>query len=395
MKNLRIFFTLILSASMLLSGCGSQSFLDSQTAEENTIYIGLAVPLTGPMAAIGKMAQQSAQMGTDRVNAEGGINGKNLKLVILDDANDPKQAAIVAQRFCEDSKITAVIGHITSTTTNAAYSIYQAANMPLLSPTANASSIKGYNKFLRIVLTDVIQAPQIAAMGINNLDLQTFSIIYANNEYGKNMKDICNDFIKSQNCKLLDIESYVPGGDKDFSVLLTKIQKNNPEGIIICGDYNEGSLIISQAANMPGFADTYFLGDTSMIHTLFLERTPSAMEDRIYLCCGYNPFDERSANQAFLNSFSKIYTGEPSEANAYTYDCITIIAETLRTGATKETLIATAKEMTFTNLICDDNVQFDSDGNRTVKNMDIVVIHNGSFASAGEKVNLTNVYFQK
>lgn len=394
MKRLSLFYIFFLIVSLLFSGCGSQSFSDSQATGESTIYIGLAVPLTGSMAAIGKMVQQSALMGTDQINTAGGINGKNLELVILDDANDPKQAAIVAQRFCEDPKITAVIGHITSTTTNAAYPIYQAANMPLLSPTANASSIKGYDKFLRIVLTDVIQAPQIAAMGINNLDLKTFSIIYANNDYGKNMKDICDDFISSQNCKLLDIESYVPGGDKDFSVLLTKIQKNDPEGIIICGDYNEGSLIISQAAKMPGFANTYFLGDTSMIHTLFLERTPSALEDHIYLCCGYDPFDERSANQTFLNAFSKIYTGEPSEANAYTYDCITIVAEALRTGATKENLIARAKEMTFTNLICDDNVQFDSNGNRTVKNMDIVVIRNGSFASAGEKVDLTNVHFQ-
>lgn len=392
-KRIHSFFILILIISLLLSGCSAQDS-GSQSAEEDTIYIGLAVPLTGPMAAIGKMVQQSAQMGIDEANAAGGVNEKKLELVILDDANDPKQAAIVAQRFCEDPRITAVIGHITSTTTNAAYPIYQTANVPLLSPTANASSIKGYDKFLRIVLTDVTQAPQIAAMGINNLSLKTFSIIYANNDYGKNMKDICSDFIKAQNCELLNVETYVPGSDKDFSVILSKIQKNNPEGVIICGDYNEGSLILSQAAKMSGFEDTCFLGDTSMIHSLFLERIPSSLEDNIYLCCGYNPFDERSANQDFLESFSKVYTGEPSEANAYTYDCLTIIVDTLRAGATKENMIAKAKEMTFTDLICDDNVQFDENGNRTVKNMDIVVVRDGAFASADEKVDLTNVNFQ-
>ena len=141
---------------------------------------------------------------------------------------------------------------------------------------------------------------------------------------------------------------------------------------------------------MGGFEDIYFAGDASLLHELFLERVGgTSVESNVYLACGYNPFDSREVHQNFLTNFATVYEGDPNEAATYSYDAVNIIVESLKAGATKDTLISTAKSLTFTNLICDDNVTFNELGDRSATGMDIVVVEDSAFAPFGSKVDMT------
>ena len=78
------------------SGSGGGSGSGSETSGD-TIRIGIAAPLTGTSASYGELMVDGAQIAIDEINEAGGVNGKMLELVQMDDKNDPSEAALVAQ----------------------------------------------------------------------------------------------------------------------------------------------------------------------------------------------------------------------------------------------------------------------------------------------------------
>lgn len=408
MKN-KIIGLIILTALLLSACAGGQTAPAAEEAAEvaeeaveeaaaeapaetpDTYYIGLAIPITGPLAAAGEQVIKAVDLAISEINAAGGVNGAMLESVPLDDKNDTTEAALVAQRFAEDDRIVAVIGHITSAATLAALPIYDEVDMPILTPTANSADIV-YDGLLRLCLVSTVQGPQVGAMVSNNLGAKKVAILYANDDFGIGMRDQTTPVIESFGGEVVSADPFTPGTDKDFSVLLSKVLKNSPDAVIALGTYNEGSLIVSQAAAMGGFEEIEFASDASWLHELFLERVGgTALEGNVYLACGYNPFDTRPAHQEFLAKFAEVYEGEPSEPSIYAYDAVKIIAESLEAGATRETLASVAKTLTFTGLACDDNVTFTEKGNRTQVGMDIVTIKDGKYVPYGEKVDVSGL----
>src|SRR5437773_6052427 len=78
------------------------------------IKIGTAGPLSNAEALFGNTWQYGMQLAIDEANAAGGINGQKLVLVRQDDQGDPKQGTLLAQKFCDDDSIVAVIADFNS-----------------------------------------------------------------------------------------------------------------------------------------------------------------------------------------------------------------------------------------------------------------------------------------
>ena len=101
------------------------------------IRIGLSAPLTGDWAEYGNDFKRSVTMVIDKVNKEGGINGKKLELVIADSRGDAKESVLIAEKFVADPAIIAQIGDFSSSSTMAAAPVYEQARMVQISPTAS------------------------------------------------------------------------------------------------------------------------------------------------------------------------------------------------------------------------------------------------------------------
>ena len=142
-KKMSLLLTLMLIMG-LLSGCGNSG---SQSKE---ISLGLTAPMTGDYAEYGNAFKNAIELAIEKANAEGGINGKKLKLVVGDSKADPKEAANIAQKFAADSSIQAVIGDFTSTAAFAGSPIYQKNGLVQLSPTSSHPDFtKGGNFIFR------------------------------------------------------------------------------------------------------------------------------------------------------------------------------------------------------------------------------------------------------
>ena len=120
-------FVVLLGILVMLMAVGSAA-----AADDDTIYFGLPAQLTGADTYIhGELLVDVAQLAVDEINEAGGILGKKVALKTMDDAGDPKQGVNVANSFCDDPSVVAVLGHPYSGVTIAALPIYEKCNMPV------------------------------------------------------------------------------------------------------------------------------------------------------------------------------------------------------------------------------------------------------------------------
>ena len=111
----------MLLAALALLASGAVAFA------ADTVRIGLSAPITGNYAEYGENFKYSVTMAAEKINAAGGLLGKKVEIVVMDSKGDPKEAALIAQKFVQDSSIAAEIGDFTSTACLAAAQIGRAS----------------------------------------------------------------------------------------------------------------------------------------------------------------------------------------------------------------------------------------------------------------------------
>jgi branched-chain amino acid transport system substrate-binding protein len=134
-----ILFTVIFLLTLALV------ILIGKSAKENTLYLALAAPMTGPYHLQGEEMRKGSQMYLDEVNSQGGINGKHLELLLFDDQGIADLAEQAALEIAQNDQILAVLGHYFSTPSIHAGKIYKKYGIPAVTGTAIAQEVTENN----------------------------------------------------------------------------------------------------------------------------------------------------------------------------------------------------------------------------------------------------------
>lgn len=393
---------IVLVLAALISCCACSSGAKEEKQPElsgNTYTIVMATAVTGGMAEVGNAFEYSVRMAINEVNQFNKENGYDwsFELEVYDDKCDVTEATLVANRIAQNAEdYLVVFGHLFSSTTLACMATYEQAGLPIFIPTANGDDIKGDN-MLRMCLPAAIQGPQVAACAMNNYGLKRIALVYAMSDYGVGMAKRLEEVAAEKGVEIVAKESYAAGTDKDFSAILTKIESEKADGVVIVGDYNEGSMIIQQASNIAYFNDNdvAFISDASMFGDVFLERISGCgIEDQIFISAYYSPYNQDPNYQQFSKKFMEEYNMGTTEPVVYGYDMVNICAEAIRAGATKENLVETVKSLSFDNLVsATGEIRFGQDGNRSATGITVVGVKDGQFYDTGETVDMSGITY--
>ena len=121
-------FTPVIAALGMAAGIAM-----SAGAHAQTIKIAVVGPTTGQVTQYGDMVREGVDTAIERINATGGVNGKKLEAVVIDDGCEPKQGPVAANRVVND-KIGFVVGHVCSGATIAATGIYNNEGVVMVTP---------------------------------------------------------------------------------------------------------------------------------------------------------------------------------------------------------------------------------------------------------------------
>jgi len=295
------------------------------------VKIGLSAPLTGDWAEYGSDFKRSVTMVIDKVNKEGGINGKKIELVIADSRGDAKESVLIAEKFVADPGVIAQVGDFSSSSTMAAAAVYEQAKMVQISPTASHQDWTKKGDFMfRVVATQGYEGPYNARWAVNDLKKKKIATIYINNDWGVDANKYFVAEARKLGAEILAEEAFTPG-EKDFSAIISKLKRLEPELVYMPTFYADFTAIMNQAERAR-FKPTV-LANSSLFSVKTLEMGGKAVEGTM-IPVNYFSSDPRPAAQDFTREYQALYGADPNQFAALAYDAAGLLTAALKAVGT-------------------------------------------------------------
>lgn len=307
------------------SGGGAQSSQSSTDTPDGPIKIGMYGPLTGPNTMNGLAMQQGAELAISEINSSGGLLGRQMELIALDDKSNTEQAVKNVTRLCEVENVDMILASIHSTNILATADIVYKAKIPSLGTGTSPSWLAGEGKdyLFRVLpsneLTNAALINAIQTLGVTNV-----GIIYRADEAGNTNQESFSAICKDSGLNVVGVEAFQPN-DTDVSGQLNKLIRAGMDGLVCYGTTADPIMVLNQLAKT-GYTGKVF-GPEIFSPYAIKEATGSASNGVIYAAPYALPKDADSASteieKEFLNRFVEHFGKMPESDVAYrTYDAV-------------------------------------------------------------------------
>lgn len=298
--------------------------LSACTKKTNEILVGEYGSLTGNDATFGLSTNKGLRMAFDEINEAGGINGKKIKLITIDDQGKSEEAASAVTRLITQDKVVAIIGEVASGRSKAAAPIAQKHQVPMIThASTNPDVTKAGDYIFRTCFIDPFQGFVGAKFATQNLKSKKAAVLRdVKSEYSVGLADVFVAEYKKMGGEIVADLSY-QGGDIDFKAQLTQIRSKNPDVIFIPGYYTEVGLIAQQTRQLGIKAN--LLGGDGWDSARLHEIGKDAINGGYYS----NHYTTESTDPAvidFMKKFKAKYNETPDAMAALSYDAAKVLA---------------------------------------------------------------------
>lgn len=217
-------------------------------ADEGPINFGVAGSHSGDLASYGIPSVNAATLVVKKINAKGGVLGRQVKLLVEDDVCKPEIATNTATKLVSDN-VDVVLGHICSGATKSALGIYKDAKVAVMSPSATNPALTqsgDYPNFYRTIASDDAQAKLEVDFAVDTLKLKKLAVIHDKGDYGKGLAEFAKKFLENSGKAEVVLYEGVTPGAVDYSAVVQKIKRKGADGVIFGGYHPEASKIVMQ-----------------------------------------------------------------------------------------------------------------------------------------------------
>ena len=315
--------TKVLASAVL----GTAVLAASISGQADSIKVGFNVPLTGFAAADGKSARIGAELAVEQVNAAGGINGKNLELVIYDDQASPKESAPLAAKLITQDGVVAGISGSYSGATRAAATIYQENATPYISAYAVHPDITRSGDYVfRTSFMGEVQGRAGAKLVGEMMGKKRVSIITLANDFGKSLEAGFKEKAAEFGIEILGEYDYSIK-DREFGPIVSKVKAEAPDAIYASGYFFTAGPLVSQlrAAGV----DVPVIGQEGYDGEMFIKIAGAAAEG-VIITTSLDRDSTEPLAQAFIQGFQK-KSGYPADmVSASTHTAVLVLAEAMK-----------------------------------------------------------------
>lgn len=383
MKKIRIIALILTIAmiSLLFVGCGGN--------QEATIKIGVIGPMSGEVAVYGTSVRNAAELYVNALNKAGGIDGKEVQLVVYDDKHDAVESVNAYNKLVTSDNVVAILGAVTTTPTLAVVQAAANDKIPILTPTATHKDVTKFGKHIfRACFIDPLQSKSMAKFAKAE-GAKTVAVIYNSSDaYSTGLKEAFEDECAVQGLQVVAAEGYATT-DVDYKAQLANIKAKNPDMLFVPDYYNTLYLIAKQAREL-GYNGA-LLGVDGADGVLAIEGVDTSVLNNVFFSNHYAADDESPLVKNFIADYKAAYKEVPNALAALGYDGIKIlldaIAEVLKNGfelnGSDETCDAIVEAIKATNGdYVTGNIKFDANNN-PLKPCTIIEIRNAKYVFAG------------
>jgi branched-chain amino acid transport system substrate-binding protein len=296
--------------------------------EGDTIKVGLIASLSGSEKPWGDESRKGAQLAIDEINAEGGINGMQVELLVEDTAGQPASGKTATERLL-GKNVLAVLGEVASGVTKPAAEVCQAAGVPIISVGSTRTDLSETgNMFFRVCYTDAFQGAMLAKFAYEDLGLKNVAILTDRQlPYSVGLSNDFRSYFEGLGGKIAS-EDFYEKGTTDFKAQLTNLKASNPDGLFCSGYFTEIGPIARQRADV-GLDVPMFGGDGWDSTELLTAGGEGIMGG--YYSNHYSNLEDREEVKDFVTKFKEKFGAEPANAmGALGYDAALVLIDALK-----------------------------------------------------------------
>ena len=309
------------------------------------IVLGGIFALTGEQASFGVSTKNGVELALKEINASGGVLGRKIKILGLDDQSKPEEAATIMTRFATQDKVTAVIGDVASSNSLAMGPVAQANKIPFISPASTNPKVTQIGDYIfRVCFIDPFQGTVMAKFAHESLKAKRVAILRdMKSDYSMGLADYFAKTFQALGGEVITDQSYA-AGDVDFKSQLTSIKAQSPEAIFVPGYYTESALIARQAKELG--LTVPLMGGDGWDSAKLVEIGGDAVEGH-YFSNHYSPEDPSEVTQKFVTDYKAAYHSSPDALAALGYDALKVMVDAIkRAGSTDAQAIRDAIALT-------------------------------------------------
>jgi branched-chain amino acid transport system substrate-binding protein len=247
-------FGLCAAALSASTGCKkktTEAAAAAESANATEIVIGHYASMTGSTAHFGQDTDRGVRLALEEANAKGGVLGKQLRLVTLDDRGDSAEAANAVNRLIDVEKVSAVLGEVASSLSLAGGRVAQRRQKPMISPTSTNPKVTEVGDFIfRVCFIDPFQGKVMATFARQNLKFDKVAILKdVKNDYSIGLSDAFRASFTAMGGTIA-LEQAYSQNDTDFSAQVTAIRGSGAQAIFVPGYYSEVGSIARTAQRL-------------------------------------------------------------------------------------------------------------------------------------------------
>ena len=319
-------------SKLLAAGVVSLGICSGALAQES-LKIGAPQPMTGPDAPFGVKFKNAYSMAVEEINANGGVNGRKIDVMIEDHGAKIPLAATVAEKLITEEKVLVLTGGRASGQALEIASIAQRLKTPYLvdHPSADIITSKGFEWVFRNNPTGSIYPEAFDAFisEVPGAMPKSVAVIYDNTVFGKTIGNSVKIFLKSKNVPIVSDEAYSVNS-LDFKPVMTKIKATNPDYLLMIAVSTTDAVLMTRQAKEIGVTPRAFVGFGGGFGVVDFAKQLGPLSDNVFSSAAWSGNPNKPATAAFYKKFKDRYGFLPKEHEVEGYSAIYIIADALK-----------------------------------------------------------------
>ena len=297
----------------------------------DTIKIGFNVPLTGFAAADGESALNGAKLAVNQANASGGINGKQIELVVYDDQASPKEAVPIANRLIEKDGVKVAVSGSYSGSTRAAAGVFQAAGIPYISAYAIHPGITRAGKYVfRTSFMGEVQGRAGALLIGQTMQLKRVVVITLKNDFGKSLAAGFKAEAANFGIEIINEYEYsIP--DRQFGPIVAKVRADKPDAIYASGYFFTAGPLVNQLRS--GGVTVPIIGQEGYDSEQFIKIAGAASEG-VIITTSLDRDSNSPETRAFITEYEKLTRNKVDMVAASGHTALNVVIAALRKAGT-------------------------------------------------------------
>lgn len=339
-KRFRLVAAVSLAFLFTLTGCGSNSGSGSNS---KTLTLGVITSITGADSEFGKAQQEGYNVALDEINKSGGILGKQVKLVFLDDQSKPAEAAKDVDQLVSQQSAQAILGPYSSGSALAVVNKANSYKIPVIVPTATASNVTetGSKYVFRVCATSDDYAKAIVDLLKAKGDAKTIAIVHEDQNFGASADKAMVADAQAGGLTIVDDESYSVQS-LDYKSMLNRVKSKHPDAIYFASYSKDAVALMTQAKEIDLNAKYFTAAGTGFSVGSFPQNAGSA-GDYTLAAGQWDASAKWSGSKEFDAAIFKRYSVHPSYHDIEAYASLYVLKAAIeKAGAYDATKIRDA-----------------------------------------------------